>query len=604
MTVTTDAATGTPGTGKASPSAAPAARRVARLFQPHRGKILLIIALVVMDTAASAGWPFLLREILDAALPRGDIGLLTLLAAGMVLAAVVANASGVLQNLLSNRAGHEVMHELRSRAYEHVQGLPVSFFTAARSGDLQARLTSDIAGMETTLTSTLTSVLSNGASVLATLTAMLLLDWRMALFVLPLLAAFVAVSRWVGAEQRSLTDDRQQRVADMTGMIEESLSVSGVLLRRSMGRSGSTAARFREASRQLAAVSLKAGLSGQWRMSALGILMASAPPLLYWGAGVIAQAEGSLPSTGTLVAFVALQQALVWPATQLLSTGVQLQASMSYFQRIFEYLDVENDIVESERPVVLRKTRGEVRFDGVGFGYAAGGACLSEVDLVVPAGSHLAVVGATGSGKTTLGHLVSRMYDVREGTVRIDGVDVRDVSFASLADTVGVVAQEPFFFNESVRRNLLYAKPDADEEELYAAARTARIHEVVLALPEGYDTVLGERGHRLSGGERQRLALARTLLRRPPVLVLDEATSALDVETEAAVMASLESAAHRVTRITIAHRLSTVRNADQIIVLDHGRIVESGRHEELTDRGGRYAELIAAHENGALAWTR
>jgi ATP-binding cassette subfamily B protein len=383
-------------------------------------------------------------------------------------------------------------------------------------------------------------------------------------------------------------------MAAMAATVTESLSVSGILLGRTMGRADSLTRSFAKESERLVDLEVRSSMAGRWRMSTISIVMAAMPALIYWAAGFALRTGGPAISIGTLVAFVSLQQGLFRPAVSLLSTGVQMQTSLALFQRIFEYLDLRVDITEPAEPVALDKVRGEVRFENVGFSYdpAQERPTLDGIDLTVPAGGSLAVVGPTGSGKSTLSYLVPRLYDVTGGRVTIDGVDVRDLAFDTLAQAVGVVSQETYLFHASVADNLRFAKPEATDEELEAAARAAQIHDHIASLPDGYDTLVGERGYRFSGGEKQRLALARTILRDPPVLVLDEATSALDTRTEHAVQQAIESLSRGRTTITIAHRLSTVRDADEIVVLDAGRIAERGSHRELLERDGRYAALV------------
>jgi ATP-binding cassette subfamily B protein len=416
---------------------------------------------------------------------------------------------------------------------------------------------------------------------------MFILDWRLTLFALALLPLFVWLTKRVGDQRRKVAKVRQESMADISSLVQESLSVSGILLGKTMGRSGELAGRFRGESARLAELEVRSRMTGRWMMASIQTSFAVMPALVYLFAGHFAGAV----SIGTVVAFTTLQSRLFFPVGSLLGVGLEVQTSLALFDRVFEYLDHPIDIEEGKR--TLADPRGDVAFDGVWFRYENGPWTLQDVSFDVPRGSKTALVGETGSGKTTAGYLVARLYDVTEGSVSIDGIDVRELNFESLAGAVGVVSQETYLFHATVRDNLRFARPDATDEEVEEAARAAQIHGLIAGLPDGYDTVVGERGYRFSGGERQRIAIARTILRNPPILVLDEATSALDTQTERAVQEALERLAEGRTTIAIAHRLSTVRDADQIVVLDRGRVAEIGTHEELLSAGGRYATLVS-----------
>ena len=565
-------------------------RRIIVLFRPYRRTLLAVNALILVSATLGVIPSFLLREVLDVAIPDENVGLLTALVAGMIAIPVATGVLGVWQTLLSNRVGQAVMHDLRTAVYRHLQRLSLAFFTRTRTGEVQSRIANDIGGIENVVTSTATSVVSNVTTVLATVVAMLLLDWRLAVFALALLPLFVYLTKRVGDRRRKVTAELQASLADVSSIVQESLSVSGILLGKTMGRSADLADRFGAESSRLADLEVRSRMTGRWMMATIQTTFAVMPALVYWFAGWTIANGSETITIGTLVAFTTLQSRLFFPIGSLLGVQIEVQSSLALFDRIFEYLDQPVDIEEGTG--ALASPRGDVAFERVRFRYGGETWTLDDVSFAVPAGTTTALVGETGSGKTTCGYLVARLYDATEGRVSIDGEDVRDLTFESLAGAVGVVSQETYLFHASVRENLRFARPDATDADIEEAARAAQVHELIASLSEGYDTVVGERGYRFSGGEKQRIAIARTILRNPPILVLDEATSALDTQTERAVQEALERLAEGRTTIAIAHRLSTVRDADQIVVLDQGSVVEVGTHDDLLRQGGRYASLV------------
>ncbi|MGW4157358.1 ABC transporter ATP-binding protein [Micromonospora chersina] len=569
-------------------------RRIGGLFTDHRGPLAAVVAIIVASSVIAMASPFLLRTVIDRALPERDLTLLGWLVAGMVGVAAVTAVLGVAQTWISTRVGQEVMHRLRTDVFTHLQRQSIGFFVRTRTGEVQSRITNDIGGMQAVVTSTATSIAANLTTVVATVIAMVALSWRLTLVSVVVLPPAIWLTRRVARLRREITARRQRELADLNVTIEEGLSISGVQLAKTLGAAATLVDRFTTSSARLVDLELRSELAGRWRMASMTVIFAAIPAVIYLGAGLPGTA-GTL-TIGTLVAFTALQGNLFRPLMGLLNVGVSLTASMALFARIFEYLDLPVEVADPAHPVALDPTRvrGHLRFSDVTFSYPGSDtAAVAGVSLDVPAGTSLALVGETGSGKSTLAALISRLHDPDAGRITIDGVDLRDVRLADLAAVVGVVSQETYLLHATVRENLRYAKPDATDADIEAAARAAQIHDLIATLPDGYDTVVGSRGHRFSGGEKQRLAIARTLLRDPRILVLDEATSALDTETERAVQRAFDELARGRTVVTIAHRLSTVRDADQIAVLDHGRIVEAGTHDSLLDRAGRYASLAA-----------
>jgi len=565
-------------------------RRIGPLFRPYRLRLGGVLVLIVASAALGVVPAFLLKRVLDA-IQHNDTRSLPFNAGGMIAIAVVTGILGVIQTLLSNQVGQRVMHDLRSAVFRHLQRLSLAFFTRTRTGEVQSRISNDIGGVQNVVTNTATSIASSVTTVAATMIGMLVLNWKLALFAFALIPFFVLLTRRVGNERRRIAKTTQETLADISSLVQESLSVSGILLGKTMGRGKELADRFEADSLRLAGLEVRQRMAGRWVMASIQTSFAIMPAAVYWFGG-LALAHGShAVSISMLVAFTTLQTRLFFPVGSLLGVSLDVQTSLALFDRIFEYLDQPIDI--EERPGALAVGEaGDVVFDDVWFGYD-GEWTLEDVSFTVEAGTTTALVGETGSGKTTLGYLAARLYDVGRGRITIGGVDIRDLTFEALSELVGVVSQETYLFHASVRENLRFAKPLATDAEIEAAADAARIHELIASLPDGYDTVVGERGYRFSGGEKQRIAIARTILRNPPILVLDEATSSLDTETERLVQEALDRLAAGRTTIAIAHRLSTVRDADQILVLAHGRIVERGRHDDLIAAGGRYAALAA-----------
>ncbi|GBD17194.1 Putative multidrug export ATP-binding/permease protein [bacterium HR26] len=571
--------------------------------------------------------PLLIRVVFDEALFCGsgcpDLDLLVRLVALMAAVPIIGGAIGVGQTYLANRVGQRVMQDLRDRLYTHLQRMSLRFFTATRTGEIQSRLANDVGGVQSVVTDTAATVLANVVIVISTLVAMLVISWPLTVLSLLLTPLFVWLTYRVGKTRRQVVEVTQQSKAEMSAITQETLSVSGVLLAKVFGRQQDEIERFRRENRRLAELQVRQQMIGQGFFAVVQAFFSITPALVYLVAGyLLASGRGPEVSAGTLVAFTTLQTRLFFPVGQLLRVSVEVQSSLALFRRIFDYLDLTPEIVDAPDAVALpaESVRGQIRFRHVYFTYgeahlspslaAAEGNgrrppepdgrhdelprrpwILEDVDFEIEPGQLVALVGPSGAGKTTISYLIPRLYDVTAGTVEIDGVDVRKIQIASLTRLIGMVTQEPYLFHASVRENLLYAKPDATQEEIERAAKLALIHDRIMELDQGYDTIVGERGYRMSGGEKQRLAIARVILKDPRILILDEATSSLDTASERLVQRALQPVMAGRTTIAIAHRLSTILNADVIFVIDRGRIVERGTHRELLERGGLYAQL-------------
>jgi ATP-binding cassette subfamily B protein len=572
--------------------------RVLALFRPYRGKLSVLTLIIITASVVGLAQPFLIKTVIDDALPSGNTTLLIWSVAGMLGVAVITGLLGVVQTWLATSVGQRVMHRLRTDVFGHIEAQALDFFKRTRSGEIQSRLINDIAGLNSVITTTATSVASNLTTAVATATAMAVLNWRLAMISLVVLPPAVWTTRRVALLRRELTARRQQALAELHGQVSEALSVNGALLTKTLGLSGRRLADFERTSDTLVDLELRSQLAGRWRMATMQIVFAIIPAVIYLAAG-FPQTSGEV-SIGTLIAFTTLQVSIFRPILGLLNVGVQWVSSMALLSRIFGYLDLPITLLPPDTPVGLQPTAvvGEVRFEKLSFRYPDGDEdALSDIDLVIPAGHSVGIVGETGSGKSTLAALMVRLADPSAGRVTIDGVDLRDLDPDELARIVGVVSQEAYLVHDTIAANLLLARPDAQPSQLWEALETAQVADLIRGLPEALETVVGSRGHRFSGGERQRLAIARTLLRDPRILVLDEATSSLDNETERELQVALDNLIEGRTTLTIAHRLSTLTHADLIVALEKGRIVESGSHAELLRSGGVYARLASAFED-------
>lgn len=601
----------TAGDGSGEPTrptgaAIPLLRRAARFFRPYQGRLVLIGTLILASSVIGLANPYLLKLMIDDAFPKGDIGLLGTYALLMVIVPMINGGIGLAQSWLTASVGQFVMRDLRNLLFTHVQSMPMRFFSETRTGEIQSRLTNDVSGVQSVVSDAAANLASSVAIVLSTLVAMALIDWRLTAVSLCVAPLFLYFSARASAARRKASSEVQGALADLTSIAEEHLSVGGALLAKSFGRAEAGAERFTTRSGDLAVLQLRQALTGRWVGVVVQVVFSGIPALVYFVAGVLAVNNApDAPTIGDIVAFTTLQSRLFFPLASLLGLQVEIGGSLALFERIFAYLDLTPEIKDAPNATTLQRStvRGDIELRGVTFTYPRppGGSAgarldqfaLRDISLRAHPGSLTALVGPSGSGKSTVLNLIPRLWDVTGGAVRIDGHDVRTVRLQSLGDVIGVVTQETHLLHATIRENLRYAKAQAHDEELWAAIEGASLAARVRELPLGLDTVVGERGYKLSGGERQRLAIARVLLKDPPILLLDEATSALDSVSERHVQEALERAMRGRTTIAVAHRLSTVASADQILVLDHGRIVERGRHEELRRAGGLYAELAA-----------
>ncbi|HET9981375.1 MAG TPA: ABC transporter ATP-binding protein, partial [Ktedonobacterales bacterium] len=571
-------------------------------FKPYRGEVAIVLLAIVVVGVLGIVNPYMLKFAISIGFAQQNFALLSVFVGVMIVTPIITGLIGIGQTWLNTRIGQSVMRDLRNELYSHLQGMPLKFFTDTRTGEIQSRLSNDIGGVQSVVTDTATSVVSNITVAISTILGMLFLDWRLTLLSLGLLPLFLWMTYRIGNIRRAISKDTQISLAELSAMVEETLSVSGVLLTKTFGRQKQEIKRFGAENQKLVGLQIRQQMIGRWFMMLISTFFSITPALVYLLLGYLAFGPGHHTSPqqtaeliGTLVAFTTLQSRLFFPIGQLLSVQVEIQGALALFERVFEYLDMPHDIADKPGALTLspETVRGEVAMDHVTFHYRPDTErpALDDVSFAVKPGQLTALVGPSGAGKTTMTYLVPRLYDVEQGAVTIDGHDVRDVTLESLGEVIGVVTQETYLFHTTIRENLRYAKSDASDEELEQAARAAAIHDRIMELPEKYDTVVGERGYKLSGGEKQRIAIARVILKDARILILDEATSALDTHSERLIQAALERLMVNRTTIAIAHRLSTILAADQILVVDGGRIVERGTHAELIERGGLYARL-------------
>jgi ATP-binding cassette subfamily B protein len=595
-------------------SAAPAStdratfRRVVPLFRPYRLQVAAVVALIVVTSTIGIINPLLIQKVFnDALFVQGgpDVQLLVILVSIMAVIPIINGAIGILQTYETTRVGQLVMRDLRDRLYAHLQTLPLAFFTGTKTGEIQSRLANDVGGVQSVVTTTASTILANVVIFVSTVVAMVILSWQLTIVALITVPAFFWLTKTVGERRRQVARSTQESLAAMSALSEETLSVSGVLLAKAFGNQARDTTRYHQENQRLADLEVRQQMIGQGFYAIVQSFLSITPAAVYLIAGLLL-AHGTAISAGTVVAFTTLQTRLYFPIGQLLQVSVELRSSLALFDRIFEYLDVVPDIVDAPDAVDLPviSSGGRVALREVYFRYPGAPVdALAGVSLQANPSQLVALVGPSGAGKTTISYLIPRLYDVTGGSVQIDGVDVRRVRQTSLATSIGFVTQESYLFHDSILANIRYGRPVASMAEVEEAARAAYIHDRIMEFPDGYDTMVGERGYRLSGGEKQRLAIARVLLHDPRILILDEATSALDTASEREVQKALDTLMGSRTTIAIAHRLSTIVNADVINVIDAGRVVESGTHRSLLRQGGLYASLYQEQfEGGKIQW--